>query len=271
MALSANKMRYTRNNHLKRYLSPTGTDSQTFYEGALACWASGASTVSVAADTNGLRFAGVCEEAITTGASNTEKVKLAWGHSEWFPLTASGLAAGDEHQNAVLTDDATLTEFEDETASIAVGMIEEFETIDGTAGVWVTVGHYRDGSSIKSTGALAIIDAAEYVPTLTDTTNVAASALLDARYVRIANTVIVHFGVTIDPTSAAATALNISLPIASNLAAVNDLVGAAVSSETVGEPSTILGDVTLNTATMSFTAVGTGVVTWRGSFSYTII
>lgn len=271
MALSANKVRYQRNLHLKRYLSATATDSMTFYEGALACWASGASTISVAADTVGLRFAGVCEEALTTGSSNTDKVKLAWGHSEWFPLTASGLAAGDEGKNAVLTDDATVTEWEDETASISIGQIEQFETLDGTAGVWVTIGQHAEGVFVQSTGAKAIIDAGDYVPTLTDTTNVAASELLDARYVRIGNTVIVYFGVTLDVTSAAATVCDISLPIASNLAAANDLVGHAVSAETVGEPCTIVGDVTLNTASMTYTAVGTGVVTWRGSFSYIVI
>lgn len=117
----------------------------------------------------------------------------------------------------------------------------------------------------------AAVEAGEYTPTLTDVTNVAASALVAARYQRIGTNVVVHFSVTIDPTSAAATELGISLPIASDLAAAADLCGSANSGETVGEPAIIVGDSTNDRASLAFTAVGTGVVQWSGSFSYQIL
>lgn len=122
-----------------------------------------------------------------------------------------------------------------------------------------------------SAEALAESIAGEYVPTLTDTTNVAASAVLDARYMRIDNTVTVFLAVTVDVTAAAATVLDISLPVASNFAAANDCIGMMASNETVGAVAQISAQTTTNLATLTYTAVGTGVVTWRGSFSYTVI
>lgn len=142
MALSANKVRYQRNVHLKRLLEITGADSQTFYEGAIGCWSAAASTVAVGADTSGFRTAGVVAQALTTGSSNTAKVKLEWGHSEWFPILADSIAAGDEGKNAVLADDAVLSEAADEVNDVPAGMIEELETIDGAAGCWISVGVY---------------------------------------------------------------------------------------------------------------------------------
>jgi hypothetical protein len=263
MALSANKSRRTRNEHNKRLLEITGADSQEFYEGAMCVFTSGASTISVASDSSGVRFAGVCPDRITTGASNTIKIPLEWGHSEWFPLAGSGLAAGDEGKNVVLTDDAQITEWEDETHSVMVGKLEELETIEGVSGGWVTVGVYASGEGAQ-------YQAGSYTATLTDVTNVAASVFVAAFYQRIGHIVTVFFAVTVDATTTAATELGISLPIASDLAAAS-LVGHANSGETVGEPAIISADATNNRAALTYTAVGTGVVAWRGSFSYIVI
>lgn len=115
------------------------------------------------------------------------------------------------------------------------------------------------------------LDSGEYVPVLTDVTNVAASALLGARFTKIGNIVTVFFSVTIDATAAAATELDISLPVVSNLAAAPDLIGHMASAETVGEPGVVTGDAANDRAQLSYTAVGTGVVTWNGSFSYVIL
>lgn len=147
MALAANKSRRQRNVHLKRLLEVTGTDSMTFYEGAIGCWAASASTISVGADTSGFRVAGVVAEALTTSTSNTAKVKLEWGHSEWFPTLADSIAAGDEGKNAVLADDAVLSEAADESNDVPAGMIEELETIDGVAGCWISVGVYAPSNA----------------------------------------------------------------------------------------------------------------------------
>ena len=139
-ALSANRTRHQRNLHAKRLLEITGTASTQFFEGGLVNWNGSASTVEPSADTASERFSGVCAEKVLTTASGGEKVKLEWGHSEWFPQ--SGLAAGQEAKDAVISDDQTLTDAAAASNDVPAGAIEEFETIDGTAGVWITVGVY---------------------------------------------------------------------------------------------------------------------------------
>lgn len=111
----------------------------------------------------------------------------------------------------------------------------------------------------------------EYAPALVDETNVDASALIQARFQQIGDTVMVSFEVTIDATAAALTDLGIALPVASDLTAAGDLTGMALSSETVAAGGIISPDTTNNRATLTFTAVGTGVLNWRGSFSYQVI
>jgi len=137
-ALSANRVRYQRNLHAKRLLEITGKASTQFYAGGLVSWGAAASTVLPSSDTASERIAGVCAEKVLTTASGGETAKLEWGHSEWFPH--SGIAAGQEAADGVVSDDNTITDAAAATNDVPAGMIEEIETINGTAGVWITVG-----------------------------------------------------------------------------------------------------------------------------------
>lgn len=75
-----------------------------------------------------------------------------------------------------------------------------------------------------------------YTPTLTNTTNVAASTAQVARWMRVGNVVTVSGAVAVDPTAAAAnTILGISLPIASNFTGTYDCAGAGSSIDTSAE------------------------------------
>lgn len=73
-----------------------------------------------------------------------------------------------------------------------------------------------------------------YTPTLTNVTNVAASTAYECHYTRVGNQVTVFGKVDIDQTAAGAFEVGISLPIASNFAAVTDLSGSGVSINSAG-------------------------------------
>lgn len=195
------------------------------------------------------------------------KIRLfneVWVH--WFDNDTGGtpVVAADLLGTVFVLDSATVSG--DGTNRVPAGRMWALNTVDG-------VGVEMDGFNADADLGVpaATIVSGEYVATLTDVTNVAASVLLAARYIRIGNQVQVFFGVTIDATGAAATELGISLPVASAIAAVSDIVGNAASDETVGEPAVIGADVANDRASLTFTAVGVGVVTWAGSFGYQVL
>lgn len=88
-----------------------------------------------------------------------------------------------------------------------------------------------------------------YTPTIVNDTNVSASTSRLTRWFRVGNEVTVggYFG--IDATSAnVATIIRIDLPIASDLAAAQDLTGTAISSSLAGANMAIYADAATNTA-----------------------
>jgi hypothetical protein len=92
-----------------------------------------------------------------------------------------------------------------------------------------------------------------YTPTLTNTTNVAASTAFQCQYIRLGDMVIVSGRVDVDPTSASAvTLLGISLPVASNIGAVEDLAGVAFNTAIAGLGGAIHGDVTNDMASLDY-------------------
>ena len=157
----------------------------------------------------------------------------------------------------------------------AAGMIAEVDiALDGTsAGMIAEVDNALDGTAAGFIAAVvaALVVGDDYAPTLTDVTNVAASALIDARYQRIGPVVTVFFSVTIDATGTGALELGIDLPVASNFAAAGDCIGMAVSAEADEDQALIDADLDDDRASLQFVAVATGVVTWNGSFSYIVI
>ena len=94
-----------------------------------------------------------------------------------------------------------------------------------------------------------------YTPTLTNVANLDASTSYEAQYIRVGNTVTVSGKVDADPTApAASTQLGISLPIASNIGAVEDVGGTAFASAIAGQGAGIFGDAANNRAEMRWVA-----------------
>ena len=117
---------------------------------------------------------------------------------------------------------------------------------------------------------------ADYTPTLTSVANVTGSSINRFAYSQeqIGGWVRVDFSVNVTPTAAnTITDLGVSLPIASNLANPNDLLGSGsiVFGGLTATPVIAIGDATNDRATIRFAAPGTGTYAAIGSFRYKVL
>ena len=113
-----------------------------------------------------------------------------------------------------------------------------------------------------------------YTPTLTNTTNIGASTSYQAQYMRVGNVVTVSGRANIDPTvTLTASEMGISLPIASNFTAANNLGGVGSIATTANEISSggILADTTNDRATFRFLSGGTAARDYYFTFTYQIL
>lgn len=111
-----------------------------------------------------------------------------------------------------------------------------------------------------------------YTPTLFNVLNVSASTAYVCQYMRVGNVVTVSGAVDIDPTVAtSATLLEMSLPIASNLADFNQCCGTAVAGGAIGNSASVLGQTTDNRAQFFMTPTSASNLGYGFSFTYLII
>lgn len=119
-----------------------------------------------------------------------------------------------------------------------------------------------------------MLAAGTYTPTLTNTTNVASSTASSCQYMRVGNTVTVSGKINITPTSTGATALGISLPIASAIANNNECGGTGTVGNTIDLFGSIRGDATNDRAELIFTIDVSGTTSaqdWYFTFTYRIL
>jgi hypothetical protein len=132
----------------------------------------------------------------------------------------------------------------------------------GMEGVDTTFTLLRQGDwiEVESNGTLWIIisqthKSGVYTPTLTNTTNVAASTAYECQWLRSGNVVTVSGRVEIDPTAGGGnTLLGMSLPIASNFANICELGGVAANDALYGYSIGIFADTVNDRASFSFVA-----------------
>jgi len=118
---------------------------------------------------------------------------------------------------------------------------------------------------------IADLASGTYTPTLFNTVNVSASTAYTCPYLRVGSAVTVSGQVDIDPTGAGDTQLGVSLPIASNLSASEQLAGTAVSAAVAGLCAAVLGDATNNRGLIEFVAVDLANRAFLFSFQYLIV
>ncbi len=112
-----------------------------------------------------------------------------------------------------------------------------------------------------------------YTPTRSAEANLDANVTpSEAQYLRVGTTVTVSGRFTADPTTpATATSFELTLPVASNLGAIEDLAGVAFCGTIAGQGAAILGSVANNTAVIQWVAGDVTSQAWSYSFSYQII
>lgn len=128
-----------------------------------------------------------------------------------------------------------------------------------------------DDADATAQRATLNITSGTYSPSLTNQTNVAASTSYAATYSRNNDVVTVAGKVDIDPTAAASTLLGISLPIASNIAAQEDVGGVAFCPAVAREGAAIHGDAANDRATLEYVATDTANRSFHYVFQYRIL
>lgn len=111
-----------------------------------------------------------------------------------------------------------------------------------------------------------------YTPTLTNVTNITSTTAQNATYTRMGSTVTVYGSFDVTTTLAVASQVDISLPVASNLAAATDLNGMGQAGSAIAANAVVSGNSTNDRASINFIGLavsGAGRIYY--SFSYTVI
>lgn len=110
-----------------------------------------------------------------------------------------------------------------------------------------------------------------YTPTLTIVTNLDSVTAAQCQYMRVGTTVVVSGRFTADATAAGLTEFGLSLPIASNIGAREDLGGVGSSNVVAGQVVEFSGDLTNDRAAVRWTAVDTASRVHNFIFMYRVI
>jgi hypothetical protein len=140
--------------------------------------------------------------------------------------------------------------------------------------------------TLSSTGGVSIVRTAvtspaagdgnvfsgTYTPSLTNTTNIAASTASLCQYMRVGDVVTVSGTVAIDPTATGRIVMGMSLPIASNFSGAANcggtFVGSAVTTDNAGA---VIADATNDRATFDGVVADAANRTYGFSFTYRVI
>lgn len=131
---------------------------------------------------------------------------------------------------------------------------------------------FHNNSAAQGGAAQQDIRSGTYTPTLTNTTNVAASTPHVTQWMRVGNVVTVAGNVTITATASATnTILGMSLPVASNITGDENLGGCAQNTTAGDQPSvSISGGASTDTALFQFTPNTTSARTYSFTFTYLV-
>lgn len=130
-------------------------------------------------------------------------------------------------------------------------------------------GSLQCDSIVNDTGLAAGV----YTPTRSAEANMDGNVtMFEAQYMRVGNTVTVSGRFTANPTLAAtATSFEMTLPVASNISAAEDVAGVAFCGSVAGMGAAISGSVANDTAVVAWVSSDINSNTWSFQFSYQVI
>jgi hypothetical protein len=195
----------------------------------------------------------------------------------WDATTIAASAGGTGHEVYVIGDIlyASSTTSLARLAGVVAGNVLKSGGV-GTAPLWGKVDLAADVTGVLpaangGTDGLALASG-RYTPTLTNVANLDGSTAYECQYLRVGSVVTVSGRVDINPTLAAtSTQLGISLPVASNIGAVEDCAGAAFASGIAGQGAAILGDAANNRAQLQYIAGDVSDQAMYFTFTYEVI
>lgn len=154
----------------------------------------------------------------------------------------------------------------------STGATSDVYTIDAGSSKYDIAWLNADGTiTYKNDQLSGPIMAGQYTPTLTSVANVDSTSAYLSRYYRVGNMVTVWGKMDVDPTaSTTLTRVGISLPVASNLTAAQQLSGAAGSIDQ-GTGGGVTGDATNDRGELSFKSDTNTSHAWTYSFSYEVV
>ncbi len=131
------------------------------------------------------------------------------------------------------------------------------------------LGSFQCDSITNDTG----LAAGTYTPTRSAEANTDSNVTMsEAQYLRVGNTVTVSGRFTADPTTTlTTTSFEITLPVASNIGAVEDLAGVAFCGSIAAQGAEIIGVVANDTAKVQWIASDVTSQVWSYTFTYQVI
>lgn len=247
-------------------------DFATAGQGALAASALQPADIGVTVQGYDLDLA-----AIAALSSVADRLPYSTGVNTWAltPFTLAGRALVDDAdataQRATLglVIGTNVQAFDTDLTAIAalVSAADQLPYATG-AGTWALTPLTAQARTFNALTALT----GTYTPTLTNTTNIAASTPFVCQWMRVNNVVTVSGKVDIDVTATGNALLGLSLPVASALT-LDTQLGGTFTSNAAATPETgcIFADATNDRASFKFIAVNTANNTFFFSFTYLVL
>lgn len=220
---------------------------------------------------NGLVYVGTDGSLQSTTALTNGQVLIGRTGSSPLPATLTGTS----NQVTVTNASGSITLSTPQNTHTAATPTFAGLTISGQTANTVYAGPTSGGAGNATFRAVVAADlgglAGTYTPTLSNTTNVAASTSFQWQYLRVGNTVTASGPVDVDPTAAGQVVLGISLPIASNFGADEDCSGVGAAIDVASQSAGIHADVANNRATLEWIAVDTANRRMYCTMTYQVI